>query len=826
MNCSGNRLNHYHQRPYISLLIALAILCSFASAPVLVDSASPASALQTDNNANLHQAVLDLTNPYTVMCVAAHPDDEDGTTLTILRRKQGVHTVSLFSTYGEGGQNAIGPQLYEELGVIRAKETMRASEIQGSEPYFLGLTDFGFSKSAEEAFRIWNHDEALRRMVLKLRELRPNVIITNHDTSRGHGHHQATGQLIIEAFDAAADANRFPEQLANVKPWQAQRLFVRLFGADQKNSAKVVAFDPNEVDAVRGTSFAAQALEALQQHASQGPWPKSMAEMLRSRRAENGKLPLIRYRLEREASNIPHLPNGPSSVFDGLDPAIISAGIPLIDKKLVSDLSDPNAVLDTLTTWRKQNSASVPNEHFWQTRIGDAFATAAGVSISISADKSLLVRNEKTTFTITLANSGPKPVDVSKLTFWSWGKETAPEAPDKLLPETEATVRVEVTSPADARYTVPQADHLYDGLLFGSPFKATANMTVEGAAFQVSSGFKVDVVPAVEIVGVSPSPCVRTEEALGRCRQLSLKLTNHTSAPFRGSVKIRMDRGAGQSTDSSRPLVMAADQTSDESIVTSNKVPRPADLRGLRRSRSAVVSIHGPRDELIVERPVQLVYSNAHVTPNLSVGYVPSFDQTIEQSLAALGVEAKSLSVNDIQSADLSAFNTIILDNRAYEAHPELVAANNRLLEFVKTGGTLIVFYHKTNEWNPDPNKNRPQLAPYPIMLADDRVTDETAAISFIQPGHPLLNSPNHITQADFANWIQERGLYYPKEWDNHYAALFAMNDKGETPLRGGVLVAPYGKGKYIYTSMVWYRQLRAGVPGAYRMFANMISYK
>jgi len=154
-----------------------------------------------------------------------------------------------------------------------------------------------------------------------------------------------------------------------------------------------------------------------------------------------------------------------------------------------------------------------------------------------------------------------------------------------------------------------------------------------------------------------------------------------------------------------------------------------------------------------------------------------------------------------------------------------LIAANTRLLEFAQAGGTLIVFYHKDNEWNPDEKKNRPQLAPYPIILDDKRVTDETAPITFLQPRHPLLNRPNRITQADFANWIQERGLYYPKQWDDHYTALFSTNDAGEAPLTGGLLVADYGKGTYIYTSMVWYRELRAGVPGAYRMLANMISY-
>jgi hypothetical protein len=228
---------------------------------------------------------------------------------------------------------------------------------------------------------------------------------------------------------------------------------------------------------------------------------------------------------------------------------------------------------------------------------------------------------------------------------------------------------------------------------------------------------------------------------------------------------------------------------------------------------------------VISRRTVPLIFSDARVFAGLRVGYVPSFDQTLEHSLAALGVKSKALTPDEIKSADLSGYDTIIIDNRGYEAHPELIAANSRLLDFVQAGGTLIVFYHKDNEWNPDQKKNRPQLAPYAINLDDTRVTDESAPITFLKPRHPLLNSPNRITQADFANWIQERGLYYPKEWDPHYTTLFSTNDPGESPLTSGLLVARYGKGNYIYTSMVWYRELRAGVPGAYRMFANMISY-
>src|SRR5438045_6595135 len=236
------------------------LLATLAIVSIITSPRAQQSTPAPDDRVALYQALLDLQNPWTVMCIAAHPDDEDGTSLIVIRRKFGAHTVSLFSTFGEGGQNAIGPELYEELGAIRARETMAAAEIQGSEPHFLGLKDFGYSKSAEEAFRVWGHEEALRRMVLEIRKLRPDVIITNHSvTSNDHGHHQATARLELEAFDAAADPTKFPEQLKDgVAIWQVQRLFVRARGAAVQNpdrqggGEQIVTIDPNERDPVRG----------------------------------------------------------------------------------------------------------------------------------------------------------------------------------------------------------------------------------------------------------------------------------------------------------------------------------------------------------------------------------------------------------------------------------------------------------------------------------------------------------------------------------------------------------------------------------------------
>ena len=827
---------------FISIVCALALLCPWAvtTARAQQVAASPAPATQSINKADLHQALVDLTNTWTVMCVAAHPDDEDGTTLTALRRRDGAHTVSLFSTYGEGGQNAVGPELYEELGVIRAHETMNAAKIQGSEPYFLGLKDFGFSKSADEAFKVWGHEEALKRMVLKIRELRPDVIITHHNTTSGHGHHQATGRLIIEAFDAAADPKRFPEQLSQVKPWQAQRLFVRVFGnanAGQNGAAldKVFAIDPNQVDQVRGTSFAEQALAALQQHATQGPWPKSLAEMMRMRRIEASKLPLIRYHLIREAAGAPTLPDNANTPLAGIAlPEAFADAVapPQIEGKPLTDFLDrPDRVLAALVDWRASQTAPQspvkdPDRfRLFEARANRALAVASGVSLTLSSRGPALVPGIQSTISINIANAGMGSLHVVDLRFNGWGAGAHLKTADILLPDTETVVPVDATTPKNAPLTVPQETHLYDGLFLGQPLAATADLEMDGARFSVSTQMLLDVAPAVEIKKVSPPLVVWTPGRRDQALSFTAVVRNNLATQFRGNLEL----SSGVLGISAVGANLALQPNETRSVDLRSSAGASARARTLRSTREnsnyATLMVEDSAAAVISRRTVPVVFSDARVVPGLNVGYVPSFDQTLEHSLAALGVKSKALTVDEIKSVDLSSYSTIIIDNRGYEAHPELIAANKRLLDFAQAGGTLIVFYHKDNEWNPDEKKNRPQLAPYPIILDDKRVTDETAAITFLEPLHPLLNSPNRITAADFANWIQERGLYYPKQWDDHYTALFSTNDPGEPLLTSGLLVAQHGKGNYIYTSMVWYRELRAGVPGAYRMFANMISY-
>jgi LmbE family N-acetylglucosaminyl deacetylase len=768
------------------------------------------------DKSDVHQALLDLTSPWTVMCVAAHPDDEDGSTLTILRRKYGIHTVSLFSTFGEGGQNAVGPELYEELGVIRARETMAAAEVQGSEPHFLGFRDFGFSKSAEETFRAWGEKEILRRMVLQIRLLRPDVIITNHDTTSGHGHHQATGRMILQAFDAAADPKQFPEQLAQAGVWQVQRLFVRNRGQGEA----AVTLDPNETDPVRGTTYAQQALAGLQKHATQGPWPKTVPA--------GGARP-IRYGLVKQAPSAPPLPANAKTPVDGLslpEPVASKLVAPTIEGKPLTEFPDRSLeVLVSLLNAKRRGVFALPKElenidvqrfKLMSSRLDKAIATLSGASVALGPEGAL-IPGEQAQLAAILTNGGAVEIQVKQVTFRGLGMETKLDTADKMLPGTETSAEVKITTPKNVGLSVPSSEHLYDSRLFGEPITLEAELVIEGVSFVIDSETRRDIVPAVEIVDVEPSPYVSTPATWQKPLEFRVQLKNHRTSDFRGLLRLR-----GQSLETGREINLKPDATETSELVV--RPPLPLTGPTLKSDIAITVDLPVPK-EPVDKRTVPLVYAEAVVVSGRKVGYLPSYDQTLERALAALGVAAQKLTVDDIAKSDLSVFNTIIIDNRGYEAHHDLIPVNNRLLKFVEDGGTLLVFYHRVNEWNPDEARGRPQLAPYPIIVGDERVTEEDAPVMFLQPKHPLLNFPNKITQKDFANWVQERGLYFPKEWDQHYTAILLTHDTGEPPLRGGLLVAPYGRGNYIYTSYVWYRQLRAGLPGGYRFFANLISY-
>jgi LmbE family N-acetylglucosaminyl deacetylase len=846
--------------PLLILFVWLAIAAIVFERSV---SAAPLEGVE-DDAADIYQSLLDLQNPWTVMCVAAHPDDEDGSTLTLLRRKYGVHTVTVFSTYGEGGQNAVGPELYEELGAIRARETLSAARIQGSEAYFLGLRDFGFSKSSEEAFRFWGHEEALRRMVLKIRELRPDIIITNHDTTSGHGHHQATGLLVMEAFDAAADPHRFPEQLKNgVTIWQPQRLFVRFQfeGSGSKaaedeaaRTAHVVTIDRSERDQVRAATYAEQALRALREHASQGPWPQTVPA---------GWATPIRYRLARSAKDVPPLPQNPQTFFDGisLPRSVADELTPLAAKALTPLFNAPTArstVIRTLVAARRSiiealinaskgglstwlsGETNAPRFRLMADRLNHALAAASGVKATLTPLEDVLIPGTNTGVTLKIRNGGAQGAIIRGISLSGLRPSSKLKYPQTLAPGASLNVELRQDTPRTAPLSRPHSEHLYDGRIFGEELSATVKVEIDGATFPLEAKTRMDVAPAVEIASVTPSPLVLTQAttdltspttptvsiAPESSAQFTLRLVNHQNRSFKGEIII--GRAASRNAARKTAFTLAANEGRELKVQRDGRLNVIDLVRGNTHPLPNIITFDVVGDgsqRIIAQRRVRVVWADARTAPNLLVGYVRSYDDTLRDSLAALGVKARELTVDDVRAGNLAGYSAIIIDNRGYQAHPELIQANQRLLDYAREGGTLIVFYHKTNEWNPDTRVSRPQLAPYPITLGNSRVTDETAPIEFTEAAHPLLNYPNKLTAQDFAGWVQERGLYYPQTWDAHYSAPLSTSDTGEAALRGGLLAADYGRGRYIYTSMVWYRQLRAGIPGAYRALANMISY-
>ncbi len=812
-------------------------------------AAAPGSGTSADR-VERYQALLDLRNPWTVMCVAAHPDDEDGTSLIVMRHKFGAHTVSLFSTYGEGGQNAIGPELYEEMGAIRAHETMAAAEIQGSDPHFLGLKDFGFSKTREEAFRFWGHEEALRRMVLEIRKLRPDVIITNHSTtSNDHGQHQATALMVVEAFDAAADANKFPEQLKDgVTTWQVQRLFVRQRGnAAANSSTSIITIDPNEQDPVRGVVFAEEALRALQQHATQGPWPKSFAEYasrfraFSGQNAPTGQLPMIRYGLVKSAAGAAPLPAQESHNFlDGLrlSPAVAQE-LRLPDFTSTDEASKNlehtrEALIETYREghWADPGKADPQRKDLMRGKMERATALALGVKLNAELPGKTVVANSTINVPIKIANGGPEPItvvdcgvrpSVAEANQRNIDIKVNHAAGRALSPGTAITLAEQIQIPTSAKINVPLANHLYEPTALGLNEDLRCTYEVDKTKLGIDLPLRVDVAPPIEITAISNSPIVATPATDGKCGfhsvDFKLRVSNYQRDAVAGDINLFATFG---------PITGRGNATRKIALKPHEQTEAAFTLDGCELSKSQggiTFMLNGTPAKVTPGLRVPVVVANAQVAANVRVGYVRGFDFSLPNALNALGVESKELSVDDVKTVDLSKFTSVVVDNRVYESKPELIAVNQKLLDYAQAGGTLIVFYHKSDEWNPDERRNRPQLAPYKLILGGERVTDENAPITFIEPDHPLLNVPNKMGQDDFKDWIQERGLYYPREWDPQFHALLQSNDPGENPLKGGLLVAEYGKGHYIYTSMVWYRELRGGIPGAYKMLANMISY-
>jgi len=729
----------------------------------------------------LNQDVIDLTSHKTILCLAAHPDDEDGATLSYYRKRYGVRTAVLYATRGEGGQNEIGSELYEELGVIRAYETQKAADVYGSEVYNLNKRDFGFSKSAEETFRIWNHDDSLERLVRVIREVKPDVIITNHDTTHGHGNHQALGILALEALDAANDASKFTDQInGGLETWQVKRLFLRC-GKDDAD----VTINVGEYDQSRGYSYAQIASEGFKLHKSQGMGGN----------VERGNV----YNYYKLIKSSQPVQKKLDDLFDGLEDNLTLN--PFIkDEKDAVAIQHERIAKDIIGYIQSLHDTKIDE------KIETAIAGPLDLYLAVKVDDNIVTRGQTFVSRVSLTNCGHHVIKDIKCQLqapqgWSVKGEN-PNFPQLGYNET-ATGVFNVTVAEDTPLTLPYADHLYDDSFMKPLIKGIVQYKAYDTDLSTSSDATVDVSDNVEI-HILPEIGIIPMSSVDRTKRYVINVINRLPSRIDGRIEVSPPSDWKiKSTGQDFTL------TEDQQAFSAFDVTIPSD------TSPGYFFLDAKVGTITAKSKIRVI--DVKVADGLYVGYVKSYDNTIDWALKQLNVKCNTLESDELRFGDLSVYDTIILDIRAYLVRKDLIASNQRLLDYVRDGGNLIVMYNKTFEWNS-------QYAPYELNISSDRVTVEEAPITILASEHPLFTYPNKITDEDWKDWIQERGLYFPSKWSPQYKELLSCNDPDENPLKGGYLIAQYGKGTYIYTSYVWYRQLQNLNSGAFRNFANMIS--
>lgn len=776
----------------------------------------------------------------TALQIGAHPDDEDNALLAYLSKGLHLNTYYLVANWGEGGQNAIGPELYRELGVLRAQELASARAIDGATQLYLGTYDFGFSKTGAEALGKWGHEECLERLVRFLRTVRPEIVLTHHDPVTGHGQHQAVGLLIREAFAAAADPSRFPRQIdrEGLPPWQVSKLYV----TDRDPTVQV---NVGEYNPVLGRSYHEVGMLARAMHKSQGmAAPGRKGEQLRS------------FKLVRSAG--PDPPSREQSLTDGLDFSCheVLAGIDdapaalaEIRRKVVELAATAEAALALFTPAEPERLAEAVVAGLGQVRelaravaaspltkvskeligqrlrdkecdfvrvVRDLSATSLETEIS-EAD---VVPGQSLTITAAFWNRGPLSVEgVGATLHLPLGWTASGDSPcvASLGRNRKAEFRFVVTVPEDALFT-----DAFDP----SPVEVEAQWRCLGAPLSTTSEPELRVVPGVA-VALCPTKLVIPIRRVASTRAVSVKLRCNARGGACGLVSVHLPSGWAASGDPA----FALHGEGEEATVTFD-VAIPAELSPGAHPFEAVAEYDGGRSAggyAVIQYPhvnLRHLYRPAvataavidvKVAPGLTVGYVDSELDAVPKWLRQLGIEVTLLDAEELSAGDLSRYDTIVTGIRAYHTRTDLVANNQRLLDYVRRGGNLIVQYHKVGEW-------QPTYAPYPLSVSANRVTREEAPVTVLAADHPFFTAPNRITAQDWDGWIQERGLYFPDQWAGEYQPLVALNDPGEPEQRGSWLVARYGEGTYVYTALAWYRQLDGLVPGAYRLFVNLVS--
>jgi LmbE family N-acetylglucosaminyl deacetylase len=846
-----------------------------------------------------------------LMQVTAHPDDEDGGMLTLESRGKGVSTLLMSLTRGEGGQNKLGSNLFDALGVLRTLELLASDRYYGVEQRFSRVADFGYSKTAEETFQKWQgHDIALADMVRVIRTFRPDVLVARFSgTDRdGHGHHQASAILTKEAFRAAADPKRFPEQLKEgLEPWQPKKLYIGNvcgFGAMTCDAANyTLRLNTGVKDAALGTSYIQFAMQGLRHQQSQGAanWTiddgdrftfyKLVDSAVESPKDKDGHeqnffdridttLQGLAARLGEEEKKVPWLRGELVEIEKEIDEAAVAA-----DKDpmaAVSPLTRGSLLIEEVSKQIKESELSsqgkgsiLPSLQAKGSEITKAIGLARGVSLHVVVDApvgsspedafmAVPGRTFQVTATLHASDLSTINAGIDLLLPQGWkskvlgGRTEGKNAVDTRFlvfvpptaqptrpywhrndPETEALNIIDDAQYQELPFPPPAVKALG---ISGNPGAGAvsavcmvrykdASGAIAERPLAVAPAFSVMLDPGEQVIPTEDGPQSRVKvDVSGNLDSKILQATHWAGDPEKNEGVLRVEvPDSWRVEPGQRELAFherGERQSVDFKVLPGNRT------EGRKEIRASLKSGHRNYDEgysVVTREDLGTFYYyqpamqrvsivDVKVPKDLKVGYVMGAGDDIPTVLQQIGMDVTLIPAEKLGSEDLRRYQTIVLGIRAYDTQKDVIANNKRLLDFVQAGGRLVVQY------NTSPGDfNAGKYTPYPTTLGRARVSVEEAPVAILDPANPIFHSPNEITRKDFEGWVQERGLYFMSQWDSNFTPLLESHDPGEGEQRGGLLVAHYGKGTYIYTGYAFFRQLPAGVPGAVRLFVNLV---
>ena len=829
-------MNRFKQILATGLIITLSTFSLHAQAPKKLNSAEIKAALNK----------LEVLG--SVLYMAAHPDDENTRLIGYMSLEKKLRAGYMAMTRGDGGQNLIGTEIREYLGIIRTQELLAARRTDGSEQFFTRTNDFGFSKDPDETFNTWDRDDALADVVWNIRRFRPDVMVARFDTTRVpggrmHGHHTASALLAQEAFELANDPKAYPEQLKYVKLWQPKGLYWNTynfgranFRSDHTGEPGFYTYDLGEYNALLGKSYGEIAALSSSEHKSQG-----FGRM--GSRGENKEF------LMHWKGKVPK-----KDVFEGIDQTWnrVKGGkqIGAILRKVNNsyNMENPSAIVPQLMEAREL-IMNLEDEYWSEVKlreIDEVIKSAMGLYLEVATRDYSAVAGERVAVYVEAVNRSKVSAKLLSVGIPKLGSQIGINQElsynQRLLQNDTITIGGDMNPSQPywlekeaslGMYRVDEQDMI--GLAENpAALYATLLMEIDGKPFQ----YETDLVfkRGDRVKGEVYRPFVITPPVMAEIKESVLIFPDNepknvtvvvTSgrSDVKGRVSLNLPNGWR-----SNPAFVDYDlkQKNQELSATFSVLP-PA------KPEEAYVGVQATYNGQTYDRglkiidydhiPIQTIFpkSNTKVVrvdinrTNQYVGYIMGSGDAIPESLEQVGYQVTIIDPNSVTTESLEAFDAVIIGVRAYNTIDRMRIIQPNLMEYVEGGGTVIAQYNTSM-------RNQPEIGPYPFSISRDRVTVEGANVRILAPDHPIINGPNKITQKDFEGWVQERGLYFPNRWDAKYTPILSSNDPGETPKDGGLLVGEYGEGHFIYTGYSWFRELPAGVPGAFRIFTNMIS--